>query len=121
MTPRKESNLPADEANPIHSGGGAFGGGKSGEISVTVFVKSADGSDIASKLSGYFVLRGREYRFKAIAFGRIGGHNASVSISKKALDEISKMGIDTEELQLIIQRKLIEGDIVLPDGLKPPS
>ena len=95
--------------------------GGAGDISVTVFVKSADGSEIASKLSGYFVLQGREFRFKGIAFGRIGGHNASVTISKKSLEEISKMGVDTEELQLTIQRKLIEGDIVLPDGLKPPS
>jgi hypothetical protein len=31
------------------------------------------------------------------------------------------MGIDPEQLQLTIQRKLIEGDVVLPDELKPPS
>jgi hypothetical protein len=90
-------------------------------ISVTVFVKSASGSEIASKLSGYFVVEGQEFRFTAIAFGRIGGHNASVKISKSTLDKIAKMGIDPEQLQLTIQRKLIEGDIVLPDELKPPS
>lgn len=90
-------------------------------ISVTVFVKSASGSEIASKLSGYFVVEGQESRFTAIAFGRIGGHNASVKISKSTLDKIAKMGIDPEQLQLTIQRKLIEGDVVLPDELKPPS
>jgi hypothetical protein len=88
---------------------------------VTVFVKSASGSEIASKLSGYFVVKGQEFRFKAIAFGRIGGHNASVMISKATLDKVAKMGIDPEELQLTIQRKLIEGDVVLPEGLRPPS
>ena len=88
---------------------------------VTVFVKSASGSEIASKLSGYFVVKGQEFRFKAIAFGRIGGHNASVQISKATLDKVAKMGIDPEELQLTIQRKLIEGDVVLPEGLRPPS
>jgi hypothetical protein len=31
------------------------------------------------------------------------------------------MGIDTEQLHLTIQRKLIEGDIILPEGIKPPS
>jgi hypothetical protein len=90
-------------------------------ISVTVFVKSTSGSEIASKLSGYFVVEGQEFRFTAIAFGRIGGHNASVKISKSTLDKIAKMGIDPEQLQLTIQRKLIEGDVVLPDELKPPS
>jgi hypothetical protein len=88
---------------------------------VKVFVKNARGSEIASKLSGYFVVKGQEFRFTAIAFGRIGGHNASVKVAKSSLDKIAKMGIDTEQLQLTIQRKLIEGDIVLPEGIKPPS
>ena len=65
-------------------------------IPVTVFVKSASGSEIASKLSGYFVIKGQEFRFSAIAFGRIGGHNASIKISKTTLDKIAKMGIDPE-------------------------
>ena len=91
------------------------------EIPVTVFVKNAEGSEVASKLSGYFVVKGQEFRFTAIAFGRIGGHNASVKIAKTTLDKIAKMGIDPEQLQLTIQRKLVEGDIVLPDGLRPPS
>ena len=88
---------------------------------VKVFVKSARGSEIASKLIGYFVVKGQEFRFTAIAFGRIGGHNASVKVAKRTLDKIAKMGIDPEELQLTIQRKLIEGDVVLPEGIKPPS
>ncbi len=88
-------------------------------IPVTVFVKSASGSEIASKLSGYFVVKGQEFRFTAIAFGRIGGHNASIKISKTTLDKIAKMGIDPEQLQITIQRKLIEGDIILPEGSKP--
>ena len=90
-------------------------------ISVTVFLKSASGSGITSKLSGYFVVRGQELRFTAIEFGRIGGHNASIKIPKTTLDKIEKMGIDPEKLQVTIQRKLIEGDIILPEGLKPPS
>lgn len=91
------------------------------DIQVTVFVKSASGSAVASKLSGYFVIKGQEFRFTAIAFGRIGGHNASVKIAKTTSDKIAKMGIDTEQLLLTIQRKLIEGDIILPEGIGPPS
>ena len=91
-------------------------------IPVTVFVKSASGSEIASKLSGYFVLKGQEFRFTAIAFGRIGGHNASIKIPKTTLDKIAKMEVDPEQLRITIQRKLIEGDIILPEGSKqPPS
>ena len=92
------------------------------DIPVTVFVKGASGSEIASKLSGYFVVKGQEFRFTAIAFGRIGGHNASIKIPKTTLDKIAKMGIDPEQLQITIQRKLVEGDIILPEGSKaPPS
>ena len=90
-------------------------------IPVTVFLKSASGSEIASKLSGYFVLKSHKFRFTAIAFGRIGGHSASIKIPKTTLDKISKMGVDPEQLQITLQRKLIEGDIILPKGLRPPS
>ena len=88
---------------------------------VTVFVKNADGSEIAAKLSGYFVIQGKEFRFSAIAFGRIGGHNASVKITKTTLNRISKMGIDPDALIDTIQRKIVEGDVTLPEGIKPPS
>jgi hypothetical protein len=91
------------------------------EIPVTVFVKSSSGSEVASKLSGYFVIKGKEFRFTAIAFGRIGGHNASVKIARTAQNKIAKMDIDPEQLLLTIQRKLVEGDIILPEGIKPPS
>lgn len=41
-------------------------------VPITVVVKSARGGNIASKLNGVFFLRGKEFRFKALAFGRIG-------------------------------------------------
>ena len=87
-------------------------------ISVTIFVKNARGSNIASKLTGYFLVNGKQFRFTAVAFGRIGGHNIALTISKNTLNTISKMGIEPDVLQLTIQRKLIEGDIILPKGLK---
>lgn len=86
-----------------------------------VFVKSADGSEIASKLSGYFVLNGHKFPFSAIAFGRIGGHNASVTLTKSTLKALTDQGVNADDVQLSIQRKLVEGDIVLPEGLEPPS
>jgi hypothetical protein len=90
-------------------------------VQVVVFVTNARGSEIASKLTGYFVIKGQEFNFTAIAFGRIGGHNISLRISKKTVEKIKKMEIDPEVLQLTIQRKLIEGDIILPERLKMPK
>jgi hypothetical protein len=52
---------------------------------------------------------------------RIGGHNISLNISKRTLEKIKKIGIDPEFLQLTIQRKLIEGYVILPEGLKIPK
>ena len=94
---------------------------RDGDVPVTVFVKNATGSEVASKLSGHFVLNGKEFRFTAIAFGRIGGHNASVNVAKSTLEKIAKMGIDPDALVMTIQRKIVEGDVVLPEGIKPPS
>jgi hypothetical protein len=89
----------------------AFNGDQDG-VSIGVYVKNVAGTEIASKLSGYFVINGeRTFRFRAIGFGRIGGHNISLSISKKTIDAIKKMQMDPELVVLKIQRKLIEGDI----------
>ena len=87
-------------------------------IPIAIYVKNARGSNIASKLTGYFIVNNRQFRFTAVAFGRIGGHNIALTIGKKTLNEISKMGIEPDTLQLTIQRKLIEGDVIIPDTLK---
>lgn len=87
-------------------------------IPITIFVKSARGSNIASKLTGYFLINNNKFRFTAVAFGRIGGHNIALTIAKKTINKLRKMGIDPNILQLTIQRKLIEGDVILPEGLR---
>ena len=87
-------------------------------IPIAIYVKNARGSNIASKLTGYFIVNNRQFRFTAVAFGRIGGHNIALTIGRKTLNEISKMGIEPDTLQLTIQRKLIEGDVIIPDTLK---
>ncbi len=85
---------------------------------LTVFIHNARGGEIASKLVGHFLLGDQEFIFKAIAFGRIGGHNISLHLSKKTIQRIRKMNLDPDEIHLSIQRKLIEGDVILPKGLK---
>ena len=89
--------------------------------SVDVYVTHSSGGEIASKLTGYFIIADYKFRFSAIAFGRIGGHNISLKISKKTTKMISEIGYNVEELKLTIQRTLIEGDIHIPEGLKPPN
>ena len=83
-----------------------------------VFIHTARGGEIASKLVGHFLLCDQEFRFKAVAFGRIGGHNISLDLSKKTIQSIQKLGLDPDQIHLSIQRKLIEGDVILPEGLK---
>jgi hypothetical protein len=83
---------------------------------VTVYVTSATGSEIASKVNGYFTVRGEKIRFKAIAFGRIGGHNVNVKIAKNNMERIRKMGVDPDQLIIKVQRKMVEGDMVMSDS-----
>jgi hypothetical protein len=84
---------------------------------LTVWVHNTTGSDIASKLIGHFVLNEEKFRFTAIAFGRIGGHNVNLRLSKKSADRLRGMGFNPEDVELAVQRKIIEGDVVLPQGL----
>ncbi|MGB7953231.1 MAG: hypothetical protein WCF23_04560 [Candidatus Nitrosopolaris sp.] len=53
-------------------------------VVLNVFVHNTRGGAIASKLIGHFLLKDQEIKFTAIAFGRIGGHNVSLGLSKKA-------------------------------------
>lgn len=78
-----------------------------------VYVTSVDASDITSRLNGYFTLDGAKIRFKGIAFGRIGGHNVHVKISKRAEAMIRRMGYDPEHVLVAVQRKMVEGDTTI--------
>jgi len=98
-----------------------YGFGDSSNIKVDVFINNSSGGEVASKLSGYFIVNNKSFRFSAIAFGRIGGHNISLKLSTSSINKLKKMEIDPEKLQLIIQRKLIEGDVNLPPNMKSPK
>jgi hypothetical protein len=83
------------------------------ELKVDVFVKNSSGGEYASKLNGFFIINNKSFRFSAMAFGRIGGHNINLKLSNLSINKLKKMEVDPEKLQLTIQRKLIEGDITL--------
>jgi hypothetical protein len=80
-----------------------------------VYVEKAHGGEYASKLRGYFIIKDTKLKFNAIAFGRIGGHNISLSLTKKTLSRLKELGYDTEDFQLVLQRKLVEGEVILID------
>jgi hypothetical protein len=97
-----------------------YGFGDNDDIKVDVFINNSSGGEVASKLTGYFVVKNKSFRFSAIAFGRIGGHNINLKLSNLSINKLKKMEIDAEKLQLTIQRKLIEGDVNLPPDIKLP-
>ena len=80
-----------------------------------IYVEKAQGGQYASKLRGYFIIKGTKLKFNAIAFGRIGGHNISLNLTKKTISKLKEFGYDTEDFQLVLQRKLVEGEVILID------
>ncbi len=88
---------------------------------IKVYITNVYEGDVASKVRGYFVIDEEKIRFSSIAFGRIGGHNVSLSIAKKSEQLIRKKNLDPEMVQIIIQRKLIEGDVVFPPNIDNPN
>ena len=90
-------------------------------LKIDVFITRCSGGEVASKLQGFVILNNHRFRFTSVAFGRIGGHNVSIKLSNTSISKIKKMGVDPEELQLTVQRKLIEGDVNLPQNIEKPD
>ena len=86
-----------------------------------VHVTSVRGTQMAAKISGGFVLDGHEFRFSAIAFGRIGGQNVGAKISRASEKRLRDLGYDADEVVMLLQRNLLQGDLTLPEGLKRES
>ncbi len=90
-------------------------------MDLTVHINNMHGSQMAAKITGKFILDGNEFRFTAIAFGRIGGQNVGAKISKTTEKELEKLGYDVEEVIILLQRNLLQGDLTLPEGLTKES
>ena len=76
---------------------------------------------MAAKITGKFILDNNEFRFTAIAFGRIGGQNVGAKLSDTTEKELEKLGYDVDEVINLLQRNLLQGDLTLPEGLKKES
>ena len=90
-------------------------------MDLKVHINNIHGSQMAAKITGNFTLDGHEFRFTAIAFGRIGGQNVGAKISKTTEKELEKLGYNVEEVIMLLQNNLLKGDLTLPEGLKKES
>ncbi len=90
-------------------------------MELKVHINNIHGSQMAAKITGKFTLDDNEFRFTAIAFGRIGGQNVGAKISKTTEKELEKLGYDVEEVIILLQRNLLQGDLTLPEGLTRES
>ena len=90
-------------------------------MDLKVHINNVHGSQMAAKITGTFILDSNEFRFTAIAFGRIGGQNIGAKISKTTEKELEKLGYDVEEVIILLQRNLLQGDLTLPEGLTKES
>lgn len=87
-------------------------------LNLDINIKSVVEGTVASKLSGFFFIGEARFVFSALAFGRIGGQNVNVKISKTSSDDIQKLGYDPEIILQIVQKKIIEGEITILDTKK---
>ena len=90
-------------------------------MELKVHINNIHGSQMAAKITGKFILDNNEFRFNAIAFGRIGGQNVGAKLSKTTEKELEKLGYDIEEVIITLQKNLLQGDLTLPEGLKKES
>ena len=57
-------------------------------MDLAVYINNIHGSQMAAKITGKFILDKHEFRFTAIAFGRIGGQNIGAKLSKTTEKEL---------------------------------
>ncbi|HET7345118.1 MAG TPA: hypothetical protein VFJ05_04515 [Nitrososphaeraceae archaeon] len=90
-------------------------------MNIQVRINNVRGSAMAAKITGTFSIDSNSFKFQAIAFGRIGGHNIGAKISKITEKELVKLGYDVNEVIDQLQQRLVRGDITLPEGLTKES
>ena len=90
-------------------------------MDLKVHINNIHGSQMAAKITGKFSIDNNDFRFTAIAFGRIGGQNVGAKLSKITEKELEKLGYDIDEVIMTLQNNLLQGDLTLPEGLKKES
>ena len=90
-------------------------------MNLEVDITNVKGSLIAASITGTFSVDGHPFKFSAIAFGRIGGHNIGATLSKSVQTNLENLGYDVDGVINELQQKLVRGDISLPEGIKKES
>lgn len=90
-------------------------------MDIKVHVHNVHGTQMAAKISGKFTVDDHSFRFTAIAYGRIGGHNIGAKISKTTEKALVKLGYDVDQIISELQKNLIHGNLTVPKGLKRES
>lgn len=86
-------------------------------MNIKVHINNVHGSQIAAKITGTFTIDKHSFRFSAIAFGRIGGHNIGAKISKTTQKSLVKLGYNVDDVINDLQQKLVRGDMTIPEGI----
>ena len=84
-------------------------------------MNNVDGTQMAAKIDGTFEIDDNTFNFLAIAFGRIGGQNIGVKLSEEIENKLKELGYNVDEIIGELQKKLISGDLSVPEGLKRES
>ena len=84
-------------------------------------MNNIDGTQMAAKINGTFEIDDNSFEFLAIAFGRIGGQNIGVKLTEETENKLKALEYNVDEVIAELQKKLISGDLSVPDGLKRES
>ena len=84
-------------------------------------MSNVDGTQMAAKIDGTFEIDANSFEFSAIAFGRIGGQNIGVKLTEETENKLKALEYNVDEVIDELQKKLISGDLSVPDGLKRES
>ena len=84
-------------------------------------MNNVDGTQMAAKINGTFEINADSFEFLAIAFGRIGGQNIGLKLSEETENKLKSLEYNVEEVIDELQKKLISGNLSIPDGLKRES
>ena len=76
---------------------------------------------MAAKINGIFEIDDNSFEFMAIAFGRIGGQNIGAKLSEETENKLKSLEYNVDEVIDNLQKKLISGNLSVPDGLKRES
>ena len=90
-------------------------------MNLTVHVSNVDGTQKEAKINGSFEIDANSFEFLAIAFGRIGGQNIGVKLSEETENKLKSLEYNVEDVIDELQKKVISGNLSLPDGLKRES